>query len=393
MKIDVIDNILVTGGAGYIGSHVALALLDAGCRVTIIDNLSTGSIASVPDGARFIKGDLADDVLLAALMDRGRFDAVMHFAASAVAPASVGDPFTYYRNNTANTIQLGTLAAQARVRAFVFSSTAAVYRSTGLTPVDEDAPKDPQSPYGWSKLMSEQILRDMAAAAGFRLGVLRYFNVAGADPMGRTGQRTLNATHLVKVACEHAVGKRDAIIVYGSDYDTPDGTGVRDYVHVTDLADAHVRVLTHLLGGGESFVCNCGYGRGASVLDVARALERVTGCPANLRYEGRRAGDPAVIVANSERLRLALNWAPRFDDLDEIVRTALEWERRIDREQQGAGPAPAFRHVRPGAATLAPDQGVSDVHIRMTLGPRDHERQHSQIESSLQIDVGEGVYP
>ena len=392
MKVDVSDNILVTGGAGYIGSHVALALLDAGYHVTIIDNLSTGSIAAIPNEARFVEGDLADEALLTTVMDRGRFDAVMHFAASAVAPASVGDPFSYYRNNTANTILLGTLAAQKRVRAFVFSSTAAVYRSTGLAPVDEDAPKDPQSPYGWSKLMSEQILRDMAAAAGFGLGVLRYFNVAGADPLGRAGQRTPNATHLIKVACEHAVGKRDAITVYGSDFDTPDGTGVRDYVHVTDLADAHVRVLTHLLAGEESVVFNCGYGRGASVLDVARAVERVTGCRVNLRYADRRAGDPAVIVANPERLRRALSWAPRFDDLDEIVRTALEWEQRVQREQEVPGPVPTFSPVHHDAATLAPGQGC-DVNIETTLGVGHHERQHFHSSSSLQIEVEEAVRP
>lgn len=323
--------VLVTGGAGYIGSHVALALLDAGYRVTIIDNLSTGVTAAVPGGIRFVHGDLEDRTLVAALLDRSQFDAVMHFAASTVAPASVADPFTYYGNNTANTIRLGTLSARAGVRAFVFSSTAAVYRSNGMTPVDEDAPKEPQSPYGWSKLMSEQVLRDMAAAAGMRLGVLRYFNVAGADPLGRTGQRTPNATHLIKVACEHAVGRRESITVFGTDFDTPDGTGVRDYIHVSDLADAHVAALSHLLAGGDGFVFNCGYGRGSSVLDVVRALERVSGSRVTLRFCARRAGDPAVILANADRLRRTLCWTPRLDDLDVIVRTALEWERRIDR--------------------------------------------------------------
>lgn len=354
-------SVLVSGGAGYIGSHVALALIEAGYQVTILDNLSTGSIESVPCEARFIPADLADEAALTSLLMRERFDAVMHFAASAVAPASIGDPFTFYRNNTANTILLGTLAAHARVRAFVFSSTAAVYRSTGVEPVDEEAPKDPQSPYGWSKLMAEQILRDMAAASDIRLGVLRYFNVAGADPLGRTGQRTLNATHLIKVACEYAVGKRDAITVYGTDFNTPDGTGVRDYVHVTDLADAHVRVLTHLLAGEQNLTCNCGYGQGASVLDVVRALERVTGRPANLRYAGRRPGDPPVIVANSERLRRTLNWIPRFNHLDEIVRTALEWERRIDREIL-ARPAPALAPMRQDAIN-APQQGAASTSI------------------------------
>jgi UDP-glucose 4-epimerase len=321
--------VLVTGGAGYIGSHAALALVEAGCSVTVVDNLSTGSLAAVPEEARFVEGDLADEALMAGLFDGGRFDAVMHFAASVVAPASVDDPLTYYRNNTSNTIRLGALAARSGVRAFVFSSTAAVYRSCGMDPVNEDALKAPQSPYGWSKLMSEQALRDMAAASDFRLGVLRYFNVAGADPLGRTGQRTPNATHLIKVACEHAVGKREAITVFGTDFETPDGTGVRDYVHVSDLADAHVAALTHLLGKGDGFIFNCGYGRGASVMDVARAVERVSHRPVNLRYAERRPGDPAVIVANANRLRSALSWTPRFDDLDEIVRTALEWEKRI----------------------------------------------------------------
>jgi UDP-glucose 4-epimerase len=323
------SSVLVTGGAGYIGSHAALALLEAGCSVTIIDNLSTGAVAAVPEEARFVEGDLADDAVMAGLFDGARFDAVMHFAASVVAPASVSDPQTYYRNNTANTIRLAALAARAGVHAFVFSSTAAVYRSSGMAPVDEDAPTGPQSPYGWSKLMSEQILRDIAAVSDFRLGVLRYFNVAGADPSGRAGQRTPDATHLIKVACEHAVGKREAITVFGTDFETPDGTGVRDYTHVSDIADAHVAALKHLLGGGEGFVFNCGYGKGSSVLDVARALERVSGRPVNLRYAGRRPGDPAVIVANADRLRRALKWTPRFDDLDEIVRTALEWEKRV----------------------------------------------------------------
>ncbi|HEX5006495.1 MAG TPA: UDP-glucose 4-epimerase GalE [Hyphomonadaceae bacterium] len=326
-------SILVTGGAGYIGSHVALALLDAGYDVTIVDNLSTGSAAAAPADADFIEGDVSDDALMARLMAGGGVDAVMHFAASAVAPASVRDPFSYYSNNTGHTIALGTQAARAGVPVFVFSSTAAVYRSSGMTPVDEDAPTAPQSPYGWSKLMSEQILRDMAAAAGFRLGILRYFNVAGADPLGRAGQRSPNATHLIKVACEHALGRREAITVYGTDFDTPDGTGVRDYIHVTDLADAHVAALTHLFEGGDGFVLNCGYGRGSSVLDVAHAIERVSGRPVNLRYAARRAGDPAVVLANADRLRRLLNWTPHFDDLDRIVRTALDWERHIGQLQ------------------------------------------------------------
>lgn len=324
--------VLVTGGAGYIGSQVAIALQEAGAAVTILDNLSTGSLQAVPPGARFIAGDLGDDTALAEVFRDARFDAVLHFAASTVAPDSVGDPFTFYRNNTVNTVRLGTAAARAGVRAFVFSSTAAVYRSTGMEPVDESAPKLPESPYGWSKLMSEQILADMGAAAGFRLGVLRYFNVAGADPLGRSGPRTRNATHLVKVACEYAVGKRDAITVYGTDYPTPDGTGVRDYIHVSDLADAHVSGLRHLLADNGGFVLNCGYGRGHSVLDVVRSLERVTGQPVELRFAPRRPGDPAVVVADAGALCRVLDWTPRHDSLDAIVASGLAFEETLLRE-------------------------------------------------------------
>ena len=324
--------VLVTGGAGYIGSEVARALCDAGAAVTIVDNLSTGSRLALPEDARFVEGDLGDDDVLARLFADAPFDAVIHFAARTVAPDSVADPFTFYRNNTVNTVRLGTAAARAGVRAFVFSSTAAVYRSTGMAPVDESAPKEPQSPYGWSKLMSEQILHDMGAAAGFRLGVLRYFNVAGADPLGRSGPRTRNATHLVKVACEYAVGKRDAITVYGTDYATPDGTGVRDYIHVSDLADAHGAALRHLLAGNEGFVLNCGYGRGHSVLDVVGSLERVSGRRVELRFAPRRPGDPPVVVANPGALRRLLDWTPRHNSLDAIVASGLAWEETLLRE-------------------------------------------------------------
>jgi UDP-glucose 4-epimerase len=327
--------VLVTGGAGYIGSQVALALGEAGAAVTILDNLSTGSRLAVPAGARLVEGDLADDAVLDRVFADARFDAVMHFAASTVAPDSVGDPFTFYRNNTVNTVRLGTAAARAGIRAFVFSSTAAVYRSEGMAPVDESAPKVPENPYGWSKLMSEQMLRDMAAAAGFSLGVLRYFNVAGADPLGRNGSRARNATHLVKVACEYAVGKRDAITVYGTDYATPDGTGVRDYIHVSDLSDAHVAALRHLLSGNEGFTLNCGYGRGYSVLDVVRALERVTGRAVEPRFAPRRPGDPAVVVANPDALRRLLHWEPRYDSLDTIVASGLAWEEKLLADRGG----------------------------------------------------------
>jgi UDP-glucose 4-epimerase len=321
--------ILVTGGAGYIGSHVTLALLEAGLEPIVLDNLSTGSRNAVPKEVQLIVGDLKDEARLATLLSEMKFDAIMHFAASTVAPASVADPFTYYTNNTSNTTRLGTLAVRAGVRAIVFSSTAAVYQSNGAQAVTEEAPKIPQSPYGWSKLLSERILRDMATASDMTLGVFRYFNVAGADPAGRAGQATPNATHLIKVACEHVVGLRDAITVYGTDFPTPDGTGVRDYIHVTDLADAHVAGLHHLLAGKPGFTLNCGYGRGASVLEVIEALRRVTGEPLKVKVADRRPGDPAAIFADPSKLREVLKWVPRYDDLDEIVRSALAWERQI----------------------------------------------------------------
>ena len=321
--------ILVTGGAGYIGSHVTLALLEAGFEPIVLDNLSTGARSAVPLRAKFVLGDLANEVLLASLFAEMKFDAVMHFAASTVAPASISDPFTYYANNTSNTTRLGTIAAKSGVKAFVFSSTAAVYQSNGIKAATEEAPTVPQSPYGWSKLMSEQILRDMAAASDMKLGVLRYFNVAGADPQGRVGQVTQNATHLIKVACEHAVGLRDAITVYGTDYPTPDGTGIRDYVHVSDLADAHVLGLYHLLAAKAGFTLNCGYGHGASVLEVVDAMRRASGRALCIRFAERRPGDLAISVADPSKLKTMLDWKPRFDDLDEVVRSALAWESRI----------------------------------------------------------------
>lgn len=321
--------VLLTGGAGYIGSHAVLALTEAKMRVTIVDNLSTGSLRSVPADAMFVQGDLNNRDFVSDLLHVNKFDAVVHFAASTVAPESVRDPFTYYRNNTSNTIQLGACAAEAGVRAFVFSSTAAVYGTVNGGAASEHTPQLPSSPYGWSKLMSEQILRDMGVASCMKVGIFRYFNVAGADPGGRAGQRTPDATHLIKVACQYALGQRTSLTVYGTDFDTPDGTGVRDYIHVTDLVEAHVLGLKHLLGDGDSFTLNCGYGRGYSVLDVVGALERLCNRKLPLLYAERREGDPAISVANVEAIRQTLNWTPKYDDLDEIVRSAFEWEKSM----------------------------------------------------------------
>lgn len=322
-------HVLLTGGAGYIGSHAALALIEANMDVTIVDNLSTGSLLNVPTDATFIQGDLSDRRFVSDVLRTKTFDAVMHFAASTVAPASVVDPFSYYRNNTSNTVELGACAANAGVRAFIFSSTAAVYGTVNGAAASELSPQIPSNPYGWSKLMSEQVLRDMGAASGMKVGVFRYFNVAGADPHGRVGQRTPDATHLIKVACQCALGQRASVTVYGTDFDTPDGTGVRDYIHVTDLVAAHVLGLRHLLGNGDPFTLNCGYGRGYSVLEVLGALERICNRKLSVSYADRRAGDPAISIADATAIHRTLNWIPKHGNLDEIVRSAFEWERAM----------------------------------------------------------------
>lgn len=323
--------ILVTGGAGYIGSHMLLALLDRGERVVVLDNLSTGYDWAVPHSAELIVGDIADEALLDRVMLAHSFDAVVHFAGSIVVPDSVRDPLGYYLNNTVKTRQLLSSAVKAGVPRFIFSSTAAVYGNPASQPVFEDAPAAPISPYGCSKLMSEWMLRDVHSAHGMQYVALRYFNVAGADPQGRTGQSTPRATHLIKVACQAALGQRQGLEVYGTDYPTPDGTCLRDYIHVSDLAAAHVDALAHLRRGGESGVFNCGYGKGYSVLEVIRAVERVNGAPLDVIYGPRRAGDPAAIVAGAARVRDVLGWTPRHEDLDFIVETALAWERKLMR--------------------------------------------------------------
>jgi UDP-glucose 4-epimerase len=327
--------ILVTGGAGYIGSHMVHALVDAGERVVVLDNLSTGFRAALPEGVPLVVGDTGDEALLASLLKAHRIEAIIHFAASIVVPDSVRDPLGYYRNNTANSRTLLAAAVGAGVKHFIFSSTAAVYGNPAQVPVDEDAPTLPMSPYGTSKLMTEMMLRDAAAAHDMRYVVLRYFNVAGADPLGRTGQSTPGATHLIKVAVQTALGLRPRIDVYGTDYPTHDGTCIRDYIHVSDLARAHSAALAHLRGGGESLTLNCGYGRGYSVLEVLEAVKRISGVDFAVSYAPRRPGDPSSIVADGRRLRARFGWNPAFEDLDTIVTHALGWERRL----QPASPA------------------------------------------------------
>ncbi|MBX6425208.1 MAG: UDP-glucose 4-epimerase GalE [Variibacter sp.] len=321
--------ILVTGGAGYIGSHMVHELLDAGERVVVLDNLSTGRRQAVPAGVPLIVGDTGDEALLASLMRTWRPEAIIHFAASIVVPDSVRDPLGYYRNNTANSRALLAAAVDAKVHHFIFSSTAAVYGNPAQVPVDEDAPTQPLSPYGTSKLMTEMMLRDAAAAHGLGYVILRYFNVAGADPKGRAGQSTPGATHLVKVAVQAALGLRPHLEVYGTDYPTRDGTCVRDYIHVTDLVRAHSAALAHLRAGGGNATLNCGYGRGYSVLEVVEAVKRIAKKDFPVRLSARRPGDPAMIVADAGRIRRLLGWKPMLDELDAIVAHALAWERRL----------------------------------------------------------------
>ena len=318
--------ILVTGGAGYIGSHVVRQLGEAGERVVTLDNLSTGFREAVTHG-ELVVGNTGDRDLVTRVLAEHQVDTVMHFAAHTIVPESVSNPLKYYGNNTCATRNLLQCASEASVRHIVFSSTAAVY---GLPPggvAREDTPTAPINPYGTSKLMSEWMLRDLAAAGGPSYVALRYFNVAGSDPDGRIGQSTPNATLLIKVACEVACGKREALTIFGTDYDTPDGTGVRDYIHVEDLANAHLDALTWLRDGGDSQVLNCGYGHGYSVREVVQAVERATGRPLPVREADRRAGDPPALIADARRIRELLGWTPALDDLDKIVATSLAWER------------------------------------------------------------------
>lgn len=328
--------ILVTGGAGYIGSHMVLELTDAGETVVVIDNLSTGFRWAVPEAARLIVGDIGDEELIGSILRSTPIEAIIHFAGSIVVPESVADPLAYYLNNTVKSRTLIAAAVAAGVKNFIFSSTAAVYGAPKVNPVSETADLAPMSPYGTSKLMTELMLRDTAAAHDFRYVALRYFNVAGADPFGRSGQSTRHATHLIKVACETALGKRRYMEVFGTDYPTPDGTCIRDFIHVKDLARAHLAALHHLRSGGASDVFNCGYSKGYSVLQVIEAVKRQSRKAFDVRLSPRRPGDPPAIVAASDKIRRDLNWVPEHDDLDRIVAQALSWEAKLD-ELKAAG--------------------------------------------------------
>lgn len=318
--------ILVTGGAGYIGSQTVLALVDAGETVVVVDDLSSGFEAAVSPNARLVVGDVGDAILMSRLIAEHNIKAVIHFAGSIVVPESVADPLRYYLNNTSKTRTLIEAAVAGRVPHFIFSSTAAVYGSEGLQPVRESDPVRPQSPYGRSKLISEWMLEDVSKVQPLRYAVLRYFNVAGADPQRGIGQATRGASHLIKVASEAALGKRPFVEIFGTDYPTSDGTCVRDYIHVKDLAEAHRLALARLRNGGESLIANCGYGRGYSVLEVLRAVEQISGTMLDIRKTARRAGDPTAVVADPGLAMSELGWRPNFDCLDAIIRSTLQWE-------------------------------------------------------------------
>ena len=322
-------SVLVTGGAGYIGSHATLALLGAGYEVVVIDNLSTGVREAVSTNVPLIMGDVGDGELTGKIIREHNVEAIMHFAGSIVVPELVENPLKYYLNNTANSRTLIQSAVENGVKTFIFSSTAAVYGMPDKIPVTEDAPTIPINPYGTSKLMTEWMLKDTIAAHDLTAGVLRYFNVAGADPQGRVGQSTPRATHLIKVACQTAIGARDKIQIFGDDFPTPDGTGIRDYIHVCDLVDAHVELLKYLTSERQSVTMNCGYGTGYSVKQVLDTVQRVSGKTFNIETAPRRAGDPPIIVADPTRIGETLGWKPKHADLDFIVRTALDWERRL----------------------------------------------------------------
>ena len=321
--------VLVTGGAGYIGSHMVLALLDAGEHVVVLDNLSTGFAWVLPPEVPLVTGDMGDQDLVARTISEHRVEAIAHFAAKIVVPDSVADPLGYYLNNTAKSRALIEAAVRGGVKHFIFSSTAAVYGEPATIPVPEDLPLDPVSPYGRSKLMTEWMLQDTARAHDLAYVILRYFNVAGADPRGRSGQSTANATHLIKVAAQTALGDRPRMEVFGTDYPTADGSCVRDYIQVSDLADAHLVALKHLRSGGGSLTLNCGYGRGFSVLEVIDIVKAVSGIDFPVVLSPRRPGDPAAIVAQADRIRAELGWRPRHEDLREIVTQALNWERSL----------------------------------------------------------------
>ncbi|WP_108811581.1 UDP-glucose 4-epimerase GalE [Sphingorhabdus sp. Alg231-15] len=327
--------ILVTGGAGYIGSHAVLALKDAGWPVAVIDNLVTGFRWAVPDDVPFYEGDVADSSLIARIVNEQNVGAIMHFAGSVVVPESVENPLKYYDNNSAKSRSLIESAIANDVKHFIFSSTAATYGIPEESPVKEDTPQVPINPYGMSKLMTEHMLRDVSAAHDMNFCALRYFNVAGADPGARTGQSTAGATHLIKVAVEAALGKRDSVAVFGTDYDTPDGTGVRDYIHVSDLAAAHVLALEALIADpGQNHLLNCGYGRGFSVLEVLDAVDRVTNRKTSRDMSARRAGDPDSLISDNRAIMEHFPWEPQYADLDQIVTHALAWERKLGEIQR-----------------------------------------------------------
>ena len=325
------SSILVTGGAGYIGSHTVLQLAARGERVVVLDDLSTGFRQAVRD-VPLVVGQVGDRELVEKLLDEHKVETIIHFAAHTIVPESVSNPLKYYGNNTCSTRSLLDCASRAGVKHFVFSSTAAVYGIPANGMAAEETVTSPINPYGTSKLMSEWMLRDLCAVTPMRSVILRYFNVAGSDPAGRIGQSTRAATLLVKVACEVAVGKRQSLSVFGTDFPTPDGTGVRDYIHVEDLASAHVSALNYLRDGGKSLIANCGYGRGYSVREVIASVEKISGIKLNVREEPRRAGDPPALVAKADKVREVLGWSAKLDNIDTIVRTSLEWEKRLQRE-------------------------------------------------------------
>jgi UDP-glucose 4-epimerase len=333
-------SVLVTGGAGYIGGHMALGLSDAGEGIVIVDNLSTGFAWAAPAQATLVVGDFGDGELIARLIDEHGVDSIAHFAAKIIVPESVADPLGYYLNNTSKARNLIECAVKKEVRNFIFSSTAAVYGETTSEPVAENAALNPMSPYGRSKLMVEWMLADAGRAHDLRHVVLRYFNVAGADPQGRLGQSTPNATHLIKRAVQTALGRHKSLDIFGQDYPTRDGTCVRDYIQVTDLIDAHLAALAYLRNGGPSLICNCGYGRGYSVKEVVDIVKRVSGVDFEVHITGRRPGDPAAIVAQADLIRRELNWRPQRDNLEAIVKQALDWERRLHNWQAEPGSAP-----------------------------------------------------
>jgi UDP-glucose 4-epimerase len=327
--------VLVTGGAGYIGSHMVHALVEAGESVIVIDNLSTGFSQYLPEGVPLFIGDVADENLVEGVIAAHGIDAIIHFAGSVVVPESMTDPLSYYRNNTMTTRNLLNVAVKTGVRRFIFSSTAAVYGNPDSTPVAEDAPTRPLSPYGSSKLMTEIMLHDIAPAYGMDFVVLRYFNVAGADPQGRTGLATVGATHLLKMAVEAATGQRTKVDVFGTDYATLDGSCIRDFIHVSDLVEAHRAALEYLRQGGPSTTLNCGYGRGYSVLETIDAVRRASGRNFAVQYAPRRDGDIVTMIADTKRIRSTLDWTPRYEDLETIARHALAWEEKLVQERHG----------------------------------------------------------